>query len=302
MNNKFHENVECPLCGPYRTEKLFSEDPFRIVSCQGCGLVYTLPRLSSAAIQQMYQVNYWNSPQAKEFGYTNYLDDSQLYLKTFRLRSQIVERYKPIPGKILEIGSAAGFFLKVMAEKGWQTTGVEISALMVDYARKHLKLPDIRLGNLEEQNFAPASFDAIALWDVIEHLEAPRWMLTQVRKLLKDDGILIIETQNVESIFAKLMGKSWHHYKHTEHLWHFSPQTITSLLTLEKFEILELSPRLAGKYISINFLIERVARIHPLLSKFLSSLSFMGKVNFYVNPRDEMILVARKMKTELDIK
>lgn len=295
MNEKYHNNVECPICGIFDIKEVFVEEPFRIVKCQGCTLVYTLPRLSSAQIKQMYQTKYWKSPKAREFGYTDYLNDSELYLKTFDLRSQIIDRYKTTPGKLLEIGSAAGFFLKVMAEKRWQTTGVEISALMVDYARDKLKLPDIRLGTLKQQNLPESSFDVIVLWDVIEHLENPRQILRETERLLKDDGILILETQNVESVFSKFMGKSWHHYKHQEHLWHFSPQTITSLLKLEKLKVLELSPHLAGKYISVNFLIERITRIHPIFSKLLSIFSFMGNINFYLNPMDEMILVARKM-------
>ena len=291
-----HEDVACPLCGPQTTSTLFTQPPFRIVRCAGCGLVYTLPRLASTDLHAMYQVDYWTSRDAKHFGYTNYLQNRDNYLRTYRLRSQVVTRHQPLAGRVLDVGCAAGFFLKVMHDKGWETTGVEISAKMVDYARHELALPDIRCGTLEQQSLDEAAYDVIALWDVIEHLEDPRSVLAHARKYLKDDGILVIETQNVESWFAKMMGPRWQHFKFEEHLWHFSPQTIANLLAREQYELIELSPRLGGKYVSLDFIVERAARLHPLLSILLSPLRLLGQRSLYVNPMDEIIVVARKQK------
>ncbi|HRX78910.1 MAG TPA: methyltransferase domain-containing protein, partial [Pirellulaceae bacterium] len=147
------ENIPCILCGTNDSVTLFAEPPFRIVRCTECSLVYTLPRLPTASISEMYQVGYWRSAEAKDFGYTDYLHDRDRYLRTFRLRSKVIERYKPTVGRVLDIGCAAGFFLKVMEEKGWDTTGVELSAPMADYARTELKLNNVFTGTLEEQQF-----------------------------------------------------------------------------------------------------------------------------------------------------
>ena len=292
--NELRQQIACILCGADAYVTLFSDPPFRIVRCAKCGLVYTLPRLPTARILEMYQVDYWRSAEARNFGYTDYLRDRDRYLRTFRLRSKVIDRYKTSAGHVLDIGCAAGFFLKVMEEKGWETTGVEISVFMADFARTELKLSNVFPGTLEQQPFEAESFDVITLWDVIEHLEDPRSVLAATQRLLKKDGILVLETQNVESVVARLMGRRWHHYKFEEHLWHFSPKTLSALLALEHFAVVETSSRWAGKYVSMNFALERSARIHASLPQLLRPLRSLGSLSFYVNPMDEMIAVARK--------
>lgn len=286
--------MPCLFCGVHEELLRFRDGPFRVVECGRCGLVYVNPRLSSERLREMYQEEYWSSDRAREFGYTEYLEDASLYLRTYRLRSRVISRYKPQPGRVLDIGCAAGFFVSVMAEMGWDTTGIEISAPMVNYATETLRLPDIRRGDMLSAEIDPASYDVITLWDVIEHLEDPRVHLQRAHEALKDDGILVLETQNVASGFARLLGRRWQHYKHEEHLYHFDPDSLTRLLADTGWEVIENTPRYGGKYVSMRFLVERVGRIHPWLTYLASPLRLFGDASLYLNLRDEMIVVARK--------
>ncbi|MEO8499151.1 MAG: hypothetical protein ABI614_29140, partial [Planctomycetota bacterium] len=99
--DELREQISCILCGTDESVTLFSAPPFRIVRCAECGLVYTLPRLPTARITEMYQVDYWRSAEARNFGYTDYLRDRDRYLRTFRLRSKVIDRYKTSPGRVL---------------------------------------------------------------------------------------------------------------------------------------------------------------------------------------------------------
>jgi 2-polyprenyl-3-methyl-5-hydroxy-6-metoxy-1,4-benzoquinol methylase len=287
-------DVPCLFCGRSDEALRFRDGPFRVVECRQCGLVYVNPRLPPERLHEMYQEEYWSSDRAKEFGYTQYLHEGPLYRRTYRLRSGLIRRYKPQPGRVLDVGCAAGFFLSVMADQGWQTTGVEISAPMVAYARETLALPDIRRGDILGTDLPERSFDVITLWDVIEHLEDPRPHLRRAAALLKDDGVLVLETQNVASRFARLLGPRWQHYKHEEHLYHFDPATLARLLDECGFTLLENTPRLGGKYVSMQFLVERVGRLHPLLTTLASPLRLLGGASVYLNFRDEMVAVAKK--------
>lgn len=288
------DHIPCLLCGANDPHVMFSEPPFRIVKCASCGLVYTLPRLPPAAIKDMYQVDYWQSAQAKDFGYTDYLRDRELYLRTYRMRRELIRKHKPTPGRVLDVGCAAGYFLQTMRELGWQTVGVELSEYMARHAREQMGLPDVRAGSIETQDFAEQSFDVITFWDVIEHLEDPRPSLKRAAQLLKRDGIIVIETQNVESTFAKLMGKRWQHYKYEEHLYHFSPKTLPRLLESVGLRQVEWSARRGGKHVSIEFIIERAGRVHPLMSAALKVLRPLAHKALYVNLYDEIIAVAKR--------
>jgi len=285
--------MPCLFCGVMDERLRFREEPFRVVQCRRCGLTYVNPRLSAERLHQMYQEEYWASGSAKEFGYSGYLAEEPLYRRTYRLRMPIIRRYKPEPGAVLDVGCAAGFFLAVAAEEGWRPTGVELSAPMAEYAATRMRLGDVRRGDLLSLDLPAQAFDVVTLWDVLEHLEDPPAHLRAARRLLKPDGVLVIETQNVASSFARLLGRKWQHYKHAEHLYHFDPRTLERLLTEAGFEILENTPRLGGKYVSMNFLVERVGRIHPWLSTLASPLRLFGSTALYVNLRDEMVVVAR---------
>lgn len=286
--------VPCLFCGVHEERLRFRDDPYRVVECARCGHVYVTPRLPPERLYEMYQEEYWTSERAKDFGYTQYLAEAPLYLRTYAMRSGLIDRYRSEPGAVLDVGCAAGFFLKVMHDKGWRTTGIEISAPMVEYARTTLGLPDMHRGDILTVPLPERAYDVITLWDVIEHLEEPGAHLARARELLRDDGILVLETQNVASCFARLLGSRWQHYKHEEHLHHFHPATMRRLLADAGFRIAENTPRRGGKYVSMAFLVERVGRIHPLLTVLASPLRLFGSAHLYVNLRDEMVLVARK--------
>jgi 2-polyprenyl-3-methyl-5-hydroxy-6-metoxy-1,4-benzoquinol methylase len=286
--------VPCLFCGVHDESLRFREDPFRVVQCRRCGLVYVNPRLPSERLHDMYQEAYWTSDRACEFGYTEYLAEAPLYLRTYRLRRRVILERRPGPGRVLDVGCAAGFFLSVMAELGWETTGVELSAPMVRYAVEQLGLADIRRGDLLTLDLPAGHWDVVTLWDVIEHLEDPIAHLRAAARALKPDGLLVIETQNVASCFARLLGRKWQHYKHAEHLYHFDPRSLGRLLGLAGLERVASSARRGGKYVSMTFLAERVGRIHPLLSTLASPLRLLGNRALYLNFMDEMVVVARR--------
>ena len=273
---------------------MFRQEPYRVVRCQGCGLVYTLPRLEREQIEAMYQTAYWHSDEAKEFGYTDYLQDQELYLATYRMRRRVITIRKPEPGRVLDVGSAAGFFLATMAEIGWECHGVELSEYMADKSRELFGLEQIVSGSLVDLDLPEGSFDVITFWDVVEHLEDPIPHLQKAWRLLKPDGLLVVETQNVESWFARLLGRRWQHYKMAEHLYHFGLAIAVQLLDRAGFLVDQNSPRLGGKKVSMNFLVERVGKIHPVLSVLASPLRLIGKCAVYVNLFDEMLIVAHK--------
>lgn len=280
----------CPLCSGHQRVEMFRDPPFQVLKCQQCQLVYTSPQLPEEALPLVYTEPYWTSPAPKTRGYADYRQEEPHYLKTFRGRYSLLEPHICPPGRALDIGCAAGYFLQVLAENGWEACGVEISSAITRGLDSSFP---IHLGPLETAPWAAGSFDLVSLWDVIEHVRDPVGFLEQAVRLLRPDGILILETQNVESWFARLLGPRWHHYKHWEHLVHFSPATLERLTTGVGLQTLTRTTRFAGKFISFGFLRERAGRLSPWLSSALRLLAWLDPLHFYANPRDEMIVIAR---------
>lgn len=284
--------VDCYLCASTRRRIRFSEGPFRLVECMDCGLVYTTPQLDSEGLSALYQESYWESTRARDYGYMNYVRDRDLYVRTFRKRLATLTPHRK-SGRLLDVGCAAGFFLAVAREAGFEGHGIDVAAPMVRYAREELGLENIREGTLESAGYPDAHFDIITLWDVVEHLSDPAGLLEECRRVLKPGGLLVLETQNVHSPFARVMGRRWHHFKMLEHLYHFDPKTCTALLDRAGFEVQQWTPRRAGKYVSVDFVIERTGRLHRLLPFLLAPFKIFRRSAVYVNPFDEMIFFAR---------
>jgi hypothetical protein len=128
---------------------------------------------------------------------------------------------------------------------------------------------------------------------VLEHLPDPLAALARARELLADGGRLVIETQDVESRAARLLGRRWHHYKHAEHLVHFSPATLRRALEHSGLESVALLRRGGGKYVAREFLVERSGRLAPWLPRMARPLARLLPRTLWVDPRDELLVVAR---------
>lgn len=104
-----------------------------------------------------------------------------------------VQKYCPSGGSVLEVGCGHGGALALFEACGFKATGLELSPWLVELARATWGV-DVRCGPVERQKFKPASFDTIALFDVLEHLQDPTATLQVCARLLKPTGVLIVQT------------------------------------------------------------------------------------------------------------
>jgi SAM-dependent methyltransferase len=295
------EVKSCQVCGSEQSDLMFEEPPHAVRRCTDCGLVFVTPRMGDDDLKrEVYGDSYWKSDKPREHGYADYTDDEPLYLKTFQRRRALVEKHCPQRGRVLDIGCAAGYFLRVMQQEAWDTRGIELSPSIAAEARSHLGPKNVWIGTLDDlpddtEGFEPASFDLVTMWDVLEHVPNPQALLRQAHAMLRPGGTLILETQNVDSRFANLLGRRWHHYKHQEHLYHFNPSTLQQLLAQGGFEVVVNTPSYGGKYVSFSFIAERAARLHGVVSFLLKPMALLKNANLYLNFRDEMVVVARPL-------
>ena len=105
--------------------------------------------------------------------------------------------------RLLDVGCATGVFLDLARTAGWDLRGVELSARHAGYARDTFAL-DVWHGDFLAAPFAPASFDAITMWDFLEHVLDPRAVVAQARRLLAPGGLLLVFTIDSTSLFNRL--------------------------------------------------------------------------------------------------
>ncbi|EKQ52025.1 MAG: methylase involved in ubiquinone/menaquinone biosynthesis [Methanobacterium sp. Maddingley MBC34] len=238
------EYVECNLCGSKSSDIFFKGKDikykknglFTVVKCKECGLIYINPRPKQTVISSYYPDEYW------EMDNDNGVMEAKIKQIAHRFINKISYKMTIPPkkgGKILDIGCGDGKGLLKLKEEGWETYGVEISDLAAKYVREKYGL-NVFTGIVEDAGFEDEFFDAIILSHVIEHLSDPKTTLTEVNRILKNDGMFTISLPNVASFEAKYFKKYWIGWDIPRHFYYFTPITIKSLLDKTGFDVLTI--------------------------------------------------------------
>ncbi len=142
-----------------------------------------------------------------------------------------------VKGRLLDIGAGTGDFLTVVKNDGWQTVGIEPSAKAKEIAiKKGVNFaPD--LASLESN-----SFDIITMWHVLEHVPNLEEYISELKRLIKPTGTIIIAVPNFKSYDAKYYGEFWAAFDVPRHLWHFSKTAIKKLFAKENLKLIEVLP------------------------------------------------------------
>ena len=142
---------------------------------------------------------------------------------------------------MLDVGCATGLFLETAKRRGYEVFGVEIS----EYAVRHMTESigsQVFMGELKEARFSDGFFDIITMWDILEHLQDPVQVMREANRILRRDGIIVIETVNTSCLNAKLLGARWPLYAPPYHIFYFSVDTLSALLSKSGFHIFKVEP------------------------------------------------------------
>lgn len=254
----------CPLCGG-TSSALRHAAPLPVRKC-ACGLAFLWPRPTEEMLEKIYSEEYY-----KSWGVAGENDELPRQMKhlTFASRLHAMEELIPVPGKVLDVGCATGYFLEVARSFGWEVAGVELSAYSAGLAAAKFG-KRIFNGTLEQAAYAEATFDLVTLSDLIEHVPDPVAFLNEVRRILKPGGVVMIVTPDVQSLTERVMGGKWSHYK-LEHIYYFSPATITACLIKSGFIPVRTEP--APKYLNLDYIINQfVIYPHPVLTPLVKLL------------------------------
>lgn len=246
----------CPVCGQQNTRILFrpKESPGPITKCLNCGMVYV-------KIIENGQALIFNGPviggqlDPKILTSSNLADVSNswefknlpdkkvewpcLQKNAFtNLRRIELHTNKPRNGgRILDFGSGWGFFLAVAKEYGWDTYGLEPLPATAVYARATFGL-NIITDTLHENTFPQDFFDVITSFQVFEHLPYPKENILHLHKMLRKDGIILIEVPNINTWTVQIM-KTRHRHFVQDHLNFFTIDTLSQLLVDSGFEVID---------------------------------------------------------------
>jgi 2-polyprenyl-3-methyl-5-hydroxy-6-metoxy-1,4-benzoquinol methylase len=257
--------------------------------CTACRFVQVREQPTSEELRAIYADGY--------FGRGKYEDQVAQRRENDRRLALLERAGVPAGGRVLEVGCATGEFLALAGQR-YDMWGLDVSPAATELARE--KNPrfaaQIFTGFIEEQAFPAAHFDAIVLWDVIEHIWDPREVCHQLMKLLRPGGSFLLSTPDIGAATARLMQKRWAFMTPPEHLGFFSTPSLNYLLE-QDLGLRTTSSESSGKWANIGFLAYKLRRVFPVLPEaFVAGVrkSPLGNATMYVPTADVRYVAARK--------
>ena len=249
------EKVDCAICGPEKVDIVVSQnwfgERFHVVQCVRCKLMFTNPRPTP-----VWRENY-NDPRRNPL--MKWLERDFIHLENKGRVSayrRLLEFFKSDIAhgiKLLDGGCAAGQFVKMARDAGFDATGVDQSPGALAYASEHFGLDLIR-GDIEKIPVPDNSFDVVSLLEVFEHIADPMRALNEIKRILRPGGTVFIETPNylrfylmekhlvlLRDMYVGLKNRLTDYQDNNlpwfpfDHLYHWSPKSLIEALNKAGF-------------------------------------------------------------------
>lgn len=256
LKTKDQKNPTAPQCWCGNQHLLdFSKDYFRCAECETL-VIKAFPTKDLSLIKDestdLYGANYAEKHLSEDYGLPDFDERTRkdLSARCLHWLSRIC-RYKLPPAALLELGSFHGGFVGLSKLAGYQARGLDLSPALCKKAAAMFEV-EILEGALDRQSIPRDSLDVIALFDVLEHVQDPLNLFKQCRKLLRPDGLLVIQTPcYVEGRTYAAMRESKDPFLPLfipEHLYLFSKTAVTRLLKETGFPEISFEPAMFDQY------------------------------------------------------
>jgi 2-polyprenyl-3-methyl-5-hydroxy-6-metoxy-1,4-benzoquinol methylase len=240
-------------CNPQNFTSYSIDGDLEFLRCSDCGLIWRSP--ASLPVTRVYSSEYFDSK--------NYLRNRDHKIKKSGWLVDIALSQNREIQNMLEIGCSVGNTLEAATLRNIENTGIDISGYAVQYCRDkglqaECKTPEDLLAEGRK-------FDLIFMQHVLEHFVNPFEVLSTCRKLLNDNGLLLLMVPN--SRFNPAVRNRGKHrfYRLTgvgaEHFAYFDYPSLRKVLESQNFQVLQLNYpfKVKGPF-SLEFFLNRVFR------------------------------------------
>lgn len=238
----FDAILECPACGGRRFERALTVADYQfnnpgtwdIDRCAECKLLFLSPMPNEATLDTFYPPVYYTFQQDEDEPPPSHVARRSIGDRILaRLRRSVGDPYFPTPGRMLDIGCAAGEALDGFKSSGWDVFGVEPNPVACEAG--YQRGLDIRQGAVLDADFPAAYFDYVRGNHSFEHVPNPVETLTEIRRIIKPSGRLMFSLPNVNGIVARHFGQDWIHLAAPVHTFSYQPGNLRKMLARNGF-------------------------------------------------------------------
>lgn len=193
-----------------------------LLRCSACGqLVSQIGAAAWAKSMQAFDAADFNLPNPRE------VERRQRVARKRLARITRILGRGPACATLVDVGCSRGDFVAAAAAFGFTAEGVEPAPHIAEAARAAGR--NVKTGLLQDLRYPDAHFDAVTLFEVIEHLAQPLPLLAEIRRILKPGGVLLASTGNGASWTALALKGRWDYFsieKDAGHVSFFNPRSI----------------------------------------------------------------------------
>lgn len=208
-------DIKCCLCGCEETTFTYAD----VVRCVNCKIFIkqNLPTKDQIKVQlkDFLLSACWNEGTRKER-----LEDAKWQLDH-------LEKYTS-PGKVFDVGAAGGFFMKAARDRGWEVEGNDVSDAAIKWAKENFNL-SIHYDFFEDIDLLENEYDAVVLWNTLEHTHDPAETINIVKRILKPNGLIYIQVP--ETPTPALLRRYYEPY----HFYEFNFKSLSHYLESQGF-------------------------------------------------------------------
>lgn len=232
----------CPVCGGTRFTPHLQAGGWALVRCGGCGLVLLAARPPAEA---------YDDGDLDRFLDRAILGRPEAEIEANGDRVRQLGRFTR-PGALCDVGAGPGFFMKAAERAGWVASGCDPVSECAAFGREHLGLQGLRVGTFATAfTGLPRPLEAVTLFHTLEHMVDPLRELRRAWALLRPGGVVAVEVPDIGSAEARATGPAWEHLRLPFHLYFFTPDALTRLLTRAGFRTLEVGPRTPAWFLRV---------------------------------------------------
>ena len=225
------ENLDypaCPVCASDQRQFLFRlHGSYHVARCTACRLHYLYPRLTEAAMQEVYRESSYYEGGACGYADASYSAQETALRATFKRLLRNLAKRGLTGGDLLEVGCGYGYLLDEARSFFDRRVGTDFSNEAAEIAR--VTGAEVFVGGIEQVP-PERKFDCIIAIQVIEHVYQPLSFVKQVASHTKTGGHIVVATPDIGGALRKTMGRRWPSFKVPEHVVYFDFQSLRALM------------------------------------------------------------------------
>lgn len=276
--------MHCICCDSKEIKSLGKLKSYDYYKCLNCGFRFIHPIPSKQEIEKFYNTSrvITNLSEAiskniKKFEKETTSPKKDNFNNIIKSVTKVVNKN---PLNILEIGSGYGYFVHYMNSLGHHAQGTEVTK---DYAAAVNSVINGNVVYLDNQpissHFQQKQFDFVYLEHVFEHVMHPEEILSEIEKIISNQGVLVMSVPNSDSLWSKIKGKRWPWATPPDHLYYYNLKSLEAILSKYNFKI--LSSEIGDYYFRSIY---QMYSLHPYINFIRKKLGLKPKDYPYTYP------------------